>query len=65
MFTSADAVHHLTTEPTQEALHREEYFHTRGESDAANNDEDIDHRAVTRARLLRAQVIARVGSFFA
>ena len=64
MFTSADAMHHLTTEPTPEAIHREEYL-TKKEATEKAGDSVRDHSAAARARLLRAQVVARVGSFFA
>jgi len=65
MFTSADAIHHLNSEPTPEALHREEYFESKGLSEDTHTDETMDHNAINRARLLRAQIITRVGSYFA
>jgi hypothetical protein len=51
-----------TGDPTPEALHREVFLTTRPA--AAKPAGSVDHRAPARARTIRAQVAARVGSFF-
>ena len=57
----------LPGEPTPEALHREEYFNEKTES---TDDGELrvlltEPRLQRRARLLRAQVVATVGRYFA
>ncbi len=56
--------HTLPGEPTPEALHREEYYHEKTE--ATETSEVVDQgRIERRARLLRAQMLATVGRYFA
>lgn len=64
MFTSADAMNRLGSESTPEALHREEY-HKRPARKAARPSGEVDYRAARRTALLRAQVVTKVGAFFA
>ena len=65
MFYQPSALQHmLPGEPTPEALHREEYFNEKTESSEESERVD-DHRFQRRAILLRAQVVATVGRYFA
>ena len=48
-------------DPTPEALFREEFMKLKPAAIVA--DAPVDHRAPARARTIRAQVAARVGSF--
>jgi hypothetical protein len=50
-----------TGDPTPEALFREEFLKLKA---ATTTETVVDHRAPARARTIRAQVAARVGSFF-
>lgn len=56
--------HMLPGEPTPEALHREEYFNEKTESTEAS-ELVPDHVLQRKARVLRAQVAATVGRYFA
>lgn len=53
-------------DPAPEALYREEFLTKKPAAEAVETREaEVDHRAPARARTIRAQVAARVGSFFA
>ncbi len=67
MFTHPSALQHMVPgEPTPEALHREEFYNEKNESTETEASELIDEpRLQRRARLLRAQVAATVGRYFA
>jgi hypothetical protein len=57
--------HLLQGEPTPEALFREEYLAGKRQDDDDHEDEVVDPGLRRRAALLRAQVTAGVGKFFA
>lgn len=65
MFNQPSALQHmLPGEPTPEALHREEYFNEKIEP--TDDGELLPEPSLQRrARLLRAQVVATVGRYFA
>ena len=65
MFIHPSALQHmLPGEPSPEAIHREEYLNDRTES-SEESELVADHRLQRRAVLLRAQVVAAVGRYFA
>jgi len=66
MYIYTSAAHNsLQGEPGPEALHREEYYESREEK-AEETTSNVAHPALReRAVLLRAQVVAGVGRFFA
>lgn len=67
MFNQPSALQHmLPGEPSAEALHREEYYNEKSDVSETEPSELVDeHRLQRRARLLRAQVVATVGRYFA
>lgn len=66
MNTHPSFLHSLTPgEPTQAALHREEFHNSKQDKPEPTEEVVVDHRAASRASLLRAQVTARVGRYFA
>ena len=65
MFHNPSTFEHLLPgEPSPEALHREEYYNERTES-TEESELVADHVLQRKARLLRAQVLATVGRYFA
>ena len=55
--------HMLPGEPEPDAIHRAEYYAEKRQDD--HDDEIVEPSVRRRAQLLRAQVIAGVGRFFA
>ena len=67
MYSHPSILHSLIPgEPTQAALHREEFYNSKQDKQESTDAKaEVDHRAESRASLLRAQVTARVGRYFA